>query len=112
MNAGHIEEILAQYRKFGWELESVLLTEKLRGKLSADIEKLFGAAEIRDAEINAAWLTRDSGKSRSAWELRHLSETPFAVFETFEKDIKGAELEENKREMETRLAKILSKRNN
>ena len=109
MNAGQITEILSLYKKYGWQLSRVLLTGKLQKELS---ETIFGDTEIVSAEINAAWFTRDSGKNRVAWELRHLSETPFALFETFEKTTDEAELAEIKSEMETRLAKILAKRNN
>ena len=112
MNAGQITEILSLYRKFGWHLSRVLLTESLTKNLAASIETIFDGAEIASAEIDAAWFTRDSGKSRVAWELRHLSETPFALFESFEKITDEAEIAETKAEMEIRLAKLLAKRNN
>lgn len=112
MNAGQIEEILSTYRKYGWHLHRVLLTGKLLEKLGNLPAALFGETEISAAEIDAAWFTRDSGKIRVAWELRHLSNTPFALFETFEKGADEAEIEETKAEMETRLAKLVVKRNN
>ncbi len=112
MNAGQITEILSLYGKHGWQLSRVLLTDKLREKLAKSIETIFNKSEIVSAEIDAAWLTRDSGKNRVAWELRHLSSTPFALFETFEKTTDEAEITEIKTEMESRLAKLLAKRNN
>lgn len=112
MNSGQIKEILSVYRKHDWNLHRVLLTAKLKEKLSASTGKVFGDADIVSADIDAAWFTRNSGKSRVAWELRHLSETPFALFETFEKSQDETEIEEVKAEMETRLAKLIAKRNN
>lgn len=112
MNGGRIKEILSVYRKHDWNLHSVLLTAKSREKLSASTAKIFGDAEIVSADVDAAWFTRDSGKTRTAWELRHLSETPFALFETFEKTVPETEIKEIKAEMETRLAKLIAKRNN
>ena len=112
MNHGQITEILSLYRKHDWRLHRILLTGEAKKKLSAEIENLFGETEIVTANIDAAWFTRDSGKNRVAWELRHLSETPFALFETFEKAADEAEIAEAKTEIETRLAKLLAKRNN
>lgn len=112
MNAGQITEILSLYRKHGWHLRRVLLTETLREKLAASIETIFGETEIVSAQIDAVWLTRNSGKNRAAWELRHLSSTPFALFETFEKTTDEAEITKIKTEMESALAKLVAKRNN
>lgn len=112
MNAVQIEEILATYRKYGWHLHRVLLTGRLRGKLGNSTVALFGETEIAAAEIDAAWFTRDSGKTRTAWELRHLSSTPFALFESFEKNADEEEIRDTKAEMEMRLAKLIVKRNN
>lgn len=108
MNDWQTAEILAVYRKHGWHLHSVLLT----GKLKFNAAEIFGDAEMIKADVDAAWFTRDSGKTRVAWELRHLSETPFALFESFEKDTDEAEIKETKAEMELRLAKLVAKRNN
>lgn len=112
MNAGQIKEILATYRKYGWNLHRVLLTDKLREKLSTSVAVIFGETEIAAAEIDAAWFTRDSGKDRIAWELRHLNPTPFALFESVEKERSEKECEEIKAEMEIRLANLIAKRNN
>lgn len=86
IKAEAIREILLLYKKHGWSLRRVLLSEKLKDNLSASVKTLFGDVEIVPAETDAAWFSRASGKVRIAWELRHLSETPFAVFESFEKE--------------------------
>ncbi len=104
-----ISEILSLYKKHGWSLRRVLLSEKLSKSLSASIKILFGDAEIVLSEIDAAWFSRTSGKSNVAWELRHLSETPFAVFELFEKETAEEILREKLLEMEKRLENRLLK---
>lgn len=100
INAAQIGEILSLYKKHGWTLRRVLLTENLKNSLSASLETLFGAAEIFKAEIDAAWFSRAAG-GRETWEIRHLSETPFALLEIFEAD-DGEEIrEEARRKLET-----------
>lgn len=102
-SAETIAEILSLYKKHGWNLHRVLITSESRENLSDSLERLFGEAEITVSEINAAWFYRKSGKNGTAWELRHLSETPFALFEVFDKDIEKETLRENLLEMENRL---------
>lgn len=104
-----IREILAQYKKHGWNLRRVLLLPETKEKLFDSLELLFGESEIGFSEINAVWFSRASNNKRTAWELRHLSEVPFALCETFEESIDEDELLENLSEMETRLIERTSK---
>lgn len=103
ISAETISGILSLYKKHGWSLRRILLSEKLNRQLSASIETLFGEAEIVPAEMDAMWFSRDSGTAREAWELRHLSITPFAIFESFEKEIPEQDLREKLLEVEERL---------
>lgn len=105
INAEQITEILALYRKHGWILRRVLLSDEARRDLSDSLEKLFGETEIRSSDLNALWFSRASGKDREAWELRHLSKAPFALVETFGKETEENEREEIMREMEERMIK-------
>lgn len=104
ISAEQIGEIVSLYKKHGWSLRRVLLSDALRVSLNEALQDLFGGAEIVSSPfLNAAWFSRASGKTRETWELRHLSETPFALLEVF-----GAETDEKKRdeirkETETRL---------
>lgn len=109
ISAETIREILSLYKKYGWSLRRVLLSEKLNKHLSASIKPLFDDVEIVLAEIDAAWFSRASGKTNEAWELRHLSETPFAVFELFDKETAEEIFKEKLLEMEKRLKDRLSK---
>ena len=112
INAGQIGEILSLYKKHGWNLRRVLLSETLKKRLADSTEELFGAAEIVSSDIDAAWFYRASRKNHESWELRHLSETPFALFETVSEDTSESEREEIQREMEDRLRKLLSRNRN
>ena len=105
-----ISEILSLYKKHGWNLRRVLLSDALRVNINEHIQDLFGGAEIVSAPfLNALWFARASGKAAEAWELRHLSETPFALVEVFPNDLDEAEREERRNELQTRLVNQTSK---
>jgi hypothetical protein len=94
-----IREITATYRKHGWTLQRVLLTKGLLEKLGNS----FGAdAPVSPSEINALWFSRRSAAGES-WELRSISQTPFALFEVFAKGVSQAELNNRLAETEKRL---------
>ena len=100
-----IGEILAQYKKHGWNLRRVLLSASAKEKLSVS---LFGEVEIISSELDAAWFSRASPEGREAWELRSLSAAPFALVEVFEEDDEEEVREEARKEMETRLTEQTS----
>ena len=106
---GLIEEILAVYRKHGWQLRRVLLRPESRAELENDITSLGGVAP-EEAEIDALWFSRPSHEKREAWELRLLAENPYALFETFEADETEEEGEDVRREMEARMREYLNKK--
>ena len=106
ITAEQVKEILAQYKKHGWNLRRVLLCAETSENL---FRTLFGQAEIISSEINAAWFSRAAFEGRETWELRHLSATPFALIEVFEEDDDEAVREEIRNEMETRLTEQASK---
>lgn len=103
ITAAEIREILSLYKKHGWILRRVLLTEKLRILLADSLDTLFETAEIIDSHINAAWFSRPSGAEREAWEIRHLSETPYAMVEIFEAEDDEEVREEARHEIEEQL---------
>lgn len=71
-----IEQILDQYKKYGWNLRRVLLSAE-SGK-NCDLS-LFNDADIVDAKLDAIWFSRSSRPDSTAWELRHLSNDPYAL---------------------------------
>lgn len=99
-----ILEILAQYKKHGWTLRRVLLSDDLRVRAYNELVSLSAgeAVEFVSSEVNAAWFSRPS-QTGEAWELRHLSTAPFALFETFDEDDEEETREEARKELETRL---------
>jgi hypothetical protein len=105
IKAGQIAEILALYKKHGWILRRVLLSDALRAGLADSLGDLFGdaAAEVRAADIDAVWFSRLSRNNQEAWELRRLSETPLALMEMFDEDDEEEIREETLSETEARL---------
>lgn len=109
IKADQIKEILSLYKKHGWNLRRVLLCDELRKSLSGDeIEYLFGDARIIESEINAAWFSRDSKHGNIAWEIRHLSETPYAILELIESTDDENKKTEKLKITETRMAEYAS----
>ncbi|HVE57031.1 MAG TPA: hypothetical protein VNB22_09395 [Pyrinomonadaceae bacterium] len=106
IKAGQIAEILSLYRKHGWILRRVLLSDALKNSLTDSLENLFGAAEIRSSEIDAAWFSRAANAGQETWELRRLSETPYALIEFFDAEDEEEIREETLREVESRLQNI------
>ena len=114
-------EIIATYQKHGWKLERVLLRPETRDKVissegampdngTSTEDQTFEGASIHERSVDALWFSRPSYGNREAWELRLLSETPYALFETFEKDEPEEAREELRRELEARLLNYLIKK--
>ena len=101
-----VREILAQYEKHGWSLRRVLLSAEIKENLSPT---LFGQTEIVSSNVDALWFSRASFEGRETWELRHLSNTPFALVEVFEVDDDEDVREDVRFEMQTALMKQASK---
>jgi hypothetical protein len=108
IEASQIEEILALYKKYGWTLRRVLLTDTLKTKISDRLNDLFGAeAAFVSAEMDAVWLSRNSITGSETWELRHLSSVPFALVEVFDEEDDEIVREERLHEIETELKEKL-----
>lgn len=100
ITAEQIREILSLYAKHGWILRRVLLSDNLRDSLADD---LFGNAEIVASRLDALWFSRASANDREAWEIRHLSKTPFALVEVFAADTDAKTREKIMSDAQTRL---------
>ena len=98
-NADLFGELVATYRKHGWELREALL----RPATLAEIQSLLGELPVREAECDALWFSRPSHQNREAWELRLLAQTQYALFEAFEPDETEEERDEVRREIEAKL---------
>ena len=96
-------QIISMYERHGWNLRRVLLRPDAKTDVSSEAESLFRQAELRDSDIDALWFARKSHANREAWELRLISEQPYALFEAFEADEAEEDREEARREMENRM---------
>src|SRR5678815_611688 len=94
-------ELLAVYRKHGWELRGALLQPATLAELNA--EEALSKVPIKEATFDALWFSRPSHENREAWELRLLAQTQYALFETFEADETEEERDDVKLEMEARM---------
>ena len=101
--AGLFMELVATYRKHGWELRAAVLQTATRAELETAAAELRNTVNVREAEIDALWFSRPSHNNREAWELRLLAQTPYALFETFEPEETEAERDEVRQEMEARI---------
>src|SRR4030095_5493956 len=101
-------ELVATYRKHGWELRSALLRPATLAVIEKESSHLLDKVTIKEAGFDALWFSRPSHNNREAWELRLLGQTPYALFETFEADETEEEREDVKREMEARLRDYVS----
>lgn len=102
-----IREIIATYRKHGWSLSRVLLSDESKRRLAGDLADLFGDAEIIDSNIDAAWFTRRSRPGSVTWELRRFTALPFALVEVLDDSASGEERENALAGAEDRLRQSL-----
>jgi hypothetical protein len=99
-NSDLIREIVGTYRKHDWVLRRVLASEEMLKELG---DSLPPDVPLEVSDVNALWFSRPSGKNREAWELRSISASPFALFETFPLETGEEERENACRELENRL---------
>jgi hypothetical protein len=107
--AGLFMELVATYRKHGWELRSALLQPATLAELNAAGAQLLAGVALRESPVDALWFSRSSHENREAWELRLLAQTPYALFETFETDEAEQEREDVRSEMEARMREYAAK---
>ena len=100
-------DLLATYRKHGWELRGALL----QAETLAELGELVKHVPVKEAEVDALWFARPSHNNREAWELRLLAQTQYALFETFEADETDEEREDVKLEMEARMRDYVGRKN-
>lgn len=103
-------DIISTYIRHGWILRRVVLTAQLKNALGDACGELFGEIKVGQGGLDAAWFSRPPGEGEIAWELRHLSATPFAVLEYV--DETAADLEDKLRSVETRLTESVAMRRN
>ncbi|NNE68520.1 MAG: hypothetical protein HKN33_18275 [Pyrinomonadaceae bacterium] len=100
-----ITKVLALYEKHGWKISRVLLSSE---NGSQQYSEIFGGAPVVNSEFDAVWFSRKRQDGRTAWEIRLLSTTPYALCESFPDDSSKEFVEAEKRNMENRLAEKAS----
>ncbi|HVF87314.1 MAG TPA: hypothetical protein VM866_06980 [Pyrinomonadaceae bacterium] len=101
------QEISATYRRHGWRLARVLMRDATLAQLhtaaTGTDALLFDNVAVKVSEVDALWFARASQEGREAWELRHVADAPYALFELFEADEEEEDREDVRREMESLL---------
>lgn len=108
MDQESVDLILGQYERNGWNLRRVLITPEMAKEFSG-LSGLSGAMNTA-AEIDALWFSRARTDGRVAWEIRHLSDTPYALVEVLEPSITDDELELILSAAELRLKEIMARK--
>ena len=103
-----LKEIIQTYQKFGWTTRRVLLNKNLPDEFYEIRHLIHENIVIENSEVNAVWFSRRSGE-RETWELRLLSQSPFALIETFEPNIAESERDKIRAQMVEKLRKNLPK---
>ena len=106
-NADLFVELVATYRKHGWELRSALLQPATLAELPS--VGILNKVPLKEAAFDALWFSRPSHNNREAWELRLLAQTQYALFETFEAEETEEERDDVRLEMEARLRDYVGK---
>jgi hypothetical protein len=96
-------ELVATYRKHGWQLRSAILRPATQTVIEKHEAQLLDKVPVKEAGFDALWFSRPSHNNREAWELRLLGQTQYALFETFEADESEEQRDDVKHEMEARL---------
>ena len=104
-NADLLNELVATYRKHGWELRGALL----QPATLAEVAPLLDTVQVKETDFDALWFSRPSHQNREAWELRLLGQTQYALFEAFEPDETEEERGEVRIEMEARMREYVLK---
>jgi len=108
MDQETVREIIGQYERNGWDLRRVLITparaEEFNGLPG------FAGAMNTAAEVDALWFSRARTDGRVAWEIRHLSDTPYALVEVLEPSITDDEREGILSAAELRLKEIMARK--
>ena len=97
-----MKDIIATYERHGWKLRRVLARPGTVSLVSA-ASNLFRDVELCESDFDALWFARASHGKREAWELRLVSEQPYALFELFEVDEMEEDRAAARREMENRM---------
>lgn len=101
ISAVEIGKSIAVYRKHGWVLRRLLLSAELKRRVIGDLSHLIDGVQVTDSDFDAAWFSRPPKPGGVAWEIRYLSEAPYALVEKMDEN--SIDFEETLRAVESRL---------
>ncbi|MEO8649217.1 MAG: hypothetical protein ABI539_08640 [Acidobacteriota bacterium] len=104
IGTSEIAEIFSVYRKHGWTLRRVLLTDGSRAAVRSEQKDLFGEILVENSSLDAAWFSRESSVEVDAWELRRLGGTPFALIRSIPKSASQGEASQILHECEIQMS--------
>ena len=96
-------ELVSTYERHGWELRRVLAKSDWLIDAEDLKREVADSVVFQQSPLDALWFSRPSHNQKEAWELRLVSENPYALFETFEADEPEDLREEARMEMEARM---------
>lgn len=108
MDQKSVEEIIRQYERNGWGLRRVLITPARSGEFSS--LSALGVPVNAAAELDALWFSRARADGRVAWEIRHLSDLPYAIVEVLDGMIDDDNLEKALSSAEQKMKEALFRR--
>jgi len=110
INAESISEILSVYKKHGWVLRRVLLSDALGKMLQPHLGGLFPGITPSRSLLEGLWFSRPSKGTLEAWELRHLSTSPYALVEVIEAGTDEKIREDILKDIESRMQSALNRK--
>lgn len=84
-----VGEIISQYERHGWILRRALLSAEGRERLTDALALIA----IVSSDVDALWFSRKSQPGSVAWELRRLTNLPFALVAVIPDDATDEEVE-------------------
>ena len=110
ISAESISEILSVYKKHGWVLRRVLLSDTLRKALGPHLDGLFPGITPSLSQLEGLWFSRPSKGTLEAWELRHLSTSPYALVEVIDSAADEKTREDVFQDIELRMQNALNRK--
>jgi hypothetical protein len=106
IDADAVRELVETYKKHGWILRRVLLTDVLDKSFGNEKKTLFGDVPIKVSDLDAAWFSRPPKPGRVSWEIRYLGDIPYALLESVDEG--SAEFETILQAVEGRLRESIT----
>lgn len=90
MNLDQVKAIIDQYARHDWRLRRALLSPEKKEMLVEFFESETPDVQVVARTNDALWFSRRSLPDREAWELRRLSDSPFALVTVIEDSLDDA----------------------